>query len=178
MEYEKNVKDAVEVFGREWIIFVISTLVVGALGCLTLGLLMGPLVAGLGAMFLKAKKGEKPVFNDLFQFNGKFIGMAVMGLLVGLGVMLGTILLILPGLLLATMWMYSLYAMAYDGKGISESMKASWEMVKKAGVWQQLVVLLAIGLFNSIGAAFFGIGTLVTLPLSIGFLAISYGQLK
>jgi hypothetical protein len=177
MNYEKTVNQAIDVYKKNWVILAVSTLVVFALGCITLGLLFGPLMAGLGAMFLKAKKGRKPVFDDLFQFNGKFVGLAVMGLLAFLGIMLGCVLLVLPGLLLATLWMYSIFAMAYDNKGIIESMKTSWAIVSKNGIWQQLVVLLAIGLLNSIGAAFV-VGSLITFPLSTGFLAILYDENK
>jgi hypothetical protein len=177
MNYEKTVNQAIDVYRENWVILAVSTLVVFALGCITLGLLFGPLISGLGAMFIKAKKGKKPVFDDLFQFNGRFIGMAVMGLLSCLGVFVGLVFLILPGLLLATLWMYSIFAMAYGGKGIIGSMKASWAIVVKNGLWQQLVVLLAISVLNSIGGAFV-VGTLITVPLSTGFLALLYEENK
>jgi hypothetical protein len=177
MNYEKTVNKTIDIYKENWVILAVSTLVVLALGCLTLGLLFGPLLSGLGAMFLKAKKGKKPVFDDLFQFNGKFLGMAVMGLLVCIGVFFGCVFLVLPGLLLATLWMYSMFAMAYDNKGITGSMKTSWDIVIKNGLWQQLVILLAIGVLNSIGGAFV-VGTLITMPLSTGFLAMLYDENK
>jgi hypothetical protein len=177
MSYEKTVSKAVAVFSKDWVIFAASTLVVLALGCLTLGLLLGPLMAGLGAMFLKAKKGKKPLFNDLFKFNGKFIGMAVMGLLIFICVCFGFVFLVLPGLLLATLWMYSMFAMAFDNKGIIASMKKSWGMVSKKGLWQHLVILIAIGILNSVGGALV-IGTLITMPVSLGFLAMLYEENK
>lgn len=173
MHYEKAVNKSIDVFKDNWVVLVVGTLVVFALGFITLGLLFGPLTAGLGAMFLKAKEGKKPVFNDLFQFNSKFIPMAIMGLLIGIAVFFGLVLLIVPGILLATLWMYAIYAMAYDNKGIGDSMKASWDMVMKNGIWQHVVILLAIGIFNSIGGAVM-VGTLITFPLSIGFLAMIY----
>jgi hypothetical protein len=177
MNYEKTVKQAVNIYAKDWVIFSVSTLVVFALGMLTLGFLFGPLTASLGAMFLKAKSKKKPVFDDLFRFNGKFLGMAIMGLLVCLGVLFGFIFLILPGLLLSTLWMYSMYAMALDNKGIIGSMKTSWDFVIKNGLWQQLVVLLAIGILNSIGGAVV-VGTLITFPITTGFLAMLYKENK
>ena len=173
MNYEKAVNKAVDVYKENWVIFAVSTLVVFALGMLTLGLLFGPLMAGLASMFLKAKEGKKPVFNDLFRYNSKFIGMAIMGLLIGILVCLGLALLILPGLLLMTLWMYSIYAMAFGDKGIIDSMRSSWNMVIKNSIWQHLVILLAIGILNSIGGAIV-VGTLITLPLTLGFLAMMY----
>ncbi|HRU38465.1 MAG TPA: hypothetical protein P5511_01210 [Candidatus Goldiibacteriota bacterium] len=177
MNYEKTVNKAVEIYKENWVILAVSTLVVFALGMLTLGLLFGPLMAGLAAMFVKAKSGKKPAFNDLFQFNGKFIGMAVMGLLIGTLVFLGCLALVLPGLILATLWMYSIFAMAFENKGITESMKASWNFVMKAGLWQQLVIMLAIGILNSIGGAII-VGPLITIPLGMGFLALIYTENK
>lgn len=177
MNYEKTAGKSVEVFKENWVVFVVGTLVVFALGFITLGLLFGPLTAGLGAMVLKAKSGKKPVLKDLFQFNSKFFFMAIMGLLIGIAVCFGLILLIVPGLLLASLLMYSIYAMAYDNKGIGGSMKSSWQMVMKTGLWQHVVILLAIGIFNSIGGAVI-VGTLITFPLSIGFLAMVYDNNK
>lgn len=177
MKYEKTVKQTVGIFIKNWVVLSVSTLVVIALGCLTLGLLFGPLMAGQAGMFIKAKNGKKPVFDDLFKFNSKFIPMAVMGLMAGIGIMFGTIFLILPGLLLAALWMYSLYAMAFDNMGIFASMKKSWDMVMKNGIWQQLVILLCICVLQSIGGAIV-IGTLVTFPLSMGFLAMLYEENK
>lgn len=178
MNYEKAVKEAVNVFVKDWVVYVVATLIVFALGCLTLGFLFGPLTAGLGNMFLKAKSGKKkPVFDDLFIYNGKFFVMAVMGLLIFLGVFFGICLLVLPGLLLATLWMYAIYAMAYDNKGITESMKTSWDIVTKKGLWMHLVILLVIGIFNSIGGTIV-IGTLVTFPITTGFLAMMYEENK
>ncbi len=176
MHYEKLVKQAVDFYAKNWVILAVSTLVVFALGCITLGLLFGPLMAGLGAMFVKSK-GKKPAFDDLFQFNGKFLVMAIMGLLIGVLVSIGCVFLIVPGLLLATLWMYSIFAMAFDNKGIIDSMKTSWAIVMKKGLWQHLVILLAVGIFNSIGAAIV-IGTFVTFPLTAGFMAMLYEENK
>jgi hypothetical protein len=176
MNYEKLVKKSVDFYAKNWVVLAVSTLVVFALGCLTLGLLFGPLFAGLGAMFIKSK-GKKPVFDDLFKFNGKFLAMAVMGLLIMILVSIGCVFLVLPGLLLATLWMYAFYAMAFDGKGITDSMKTSWKIVMKKGLWQHLVILIAMGMLNSIGGAV-AIGIFVTFPLTAGFLAMLYEENK
>jgi hypothetical protein len=176
MNYEKLVKKSVDFYLKNWVILAVSTLVALALGCLTLGLLLGPLFAGLGAMFIKPK-AKKPVFDDLFKFNGKFLAMAVMGLLIIILVSIGCVFLLLPGLLLATLWMYAFYAMAFDDKGIIDSMKTSWKIVMKKGLWQHLVILVALGILNSVGAAIV-IGIFVTFPLTAGFLAMLYEENK
>lgn len=177
MNYEKSVHKAIDIYKENWIILSVSTLVVFALGMLTLGLLFGPLVAGLGLMFKKAKSGEKPSFDNLFQFIGKFIMMALMGILIGILIFLGSIILVLPGLLLATLWMYSIFAMAFDNKGIIGAMKTSWNFVIKNGLWQNLIILLAIGILNCIGGAIV-VGTLITIPLTFGFLTLIYDENK
>jgi len=177
MNYEKTVNKAVEIYKENWVILAVSTLVVFALAILTLGLLFGPLMAGLASMFIKAKAGKKPVFNDLFVFNSRFVAMAVMNLIIGILVFLGCIFLVIPGILLATLWMYSIYAMAFDNKGITDSMRTSWAFVMKTGFWQNLVILLVIGILNSIGGAVM-VGTLITIPLTLGFLAMTYMENK
>lgn len=177
MNYEKAIYKAIDVYKENWVILTVSTLVVFALGMLTLGLLFGPLMAGLASMFLKSKSGQKPVFDDLFRFNGKFILMALMGILIATLVSIGMLLLILPGVLLATLWMYSIFAMAFDNKGIIDAMKTSWNFVVKNGLWQHVVILLAIGILNSIGCTIV-VGTLITIPLSLGFLALLYNENK
>ncbi len=177
MNYEKTVYKTIDVYKENWVILSVSTLVVFALGMITFGLLFGPLIAGLASMFIKAKSGNKPTFDDLFQYNGKFILMALMGLLIGILIFCGLILLVLPGLLLATLWMYSIFAMAFDNKGIIDSMKTSWAFVLKNGLWQNVVIFLAAGILNAIGGTVV-VGTLITIPLTMGFLAMLYDENK
>ncbi len=177
MNYEKAVNQTVEAFKKDWIIFSVSTIIVLAVSIVTLGLLAAPMYAGLGSMFVNSTKGRKPVFNDLFIYSGKFFFMLVMGFLIAVPVIIGCFLLVIPGLILATFWMYSIYAMAFDNKGIIESMKTSWNFVAKNGLWQNLLVLIAVGVFQWLGGAIF-IGILVTVPMSAGFLGILYEENK
>jgi len=177
MNYEKTVYKAIDIYKENWVTLSVSTLVVFALGMITFGLLFGPLIAGLASMFNKAKSGNKPTFDDLFKYNGKFIIIVLMGILTGILVFIGFIFLVLPGILLATLWMYSLFAIAFDNKGIIDAMKTSWAFVMKNGLWQNVVILLAIGILNCIGGAVV-VGPLITIPLSMGFLAMLYDENK
>jgi len=177
MKYETVVNQTVEAFKKDWVVFSVSTLIVIAVSILTLGLLAAPMYAGLGAMFVKSKKGKKPSFNDLFTYSGKFFFMLIMAILIAIPVFIGSLLLIIPGLILATFWMYSIFAMAFDNKGVIASMKESWNFVAKTGLWQNLLILIVLAIFQSIGSAVI-IGTLVTFPMAAGFMALLYEENK
>ena len=175
MNFEKNVRRAADVFAKDWAFFITAGVIVCVLGTFTLGILMFPLAVGLGAAFLKAEKGRKPEYKDLFIYIHIWFKMAVMVLLILILVSFGFGLLVIPGLLLSALWLYSGFAMAMGKNGIIDSMKASWKIVSKKGLWEHVLMLFVLGFINTAASAFV-FGLLITLPLTTGFLAMSFTE--
>jgi len=75
-----------------------------------------------------------------------------------LAVMLGMILLIIPGLLIALGWMIASHIIVLEGQGVTDSLSRSWALTKGSKRW---LLLLAI-VFGVIGAV---IGVLISIPI-------------
>ncbi len=94
-----------------------------------------------------ADKKELPVAK-LFTFDMRTLYMIGMYILVGLGVALGLLLLIIPGIILALMWSFTIYEVAEKRAGPIQSMKESARITK--GYRLSIFVLALITLLMAI----------------------------
>lgn len=151
----------------------------GALSSTGVGLFLTPLV---GVNFFACAKrfreqGQKMNIGELFDFSNaieKILGPIVIGFMIGVGFLF----LIIPGIVLSMWWTFSPCVLA-DRPELSflEAMKESRFIAK--GNWINLIILfVAIGFLQILGAICFGIGLLVTIP--VGYLALynAYDQCK
>ena len=87
------------------------------------------------------------------QAIGKILPLIGLGILMTLGIMLGMILLVIPGLILALMWIVASPVMMAEDKGIIDSLKRSAELTKGSKRWIVLlfvvymVIAMVLGLF-------------------------------
>jgi uncharacterized membrane protein len=95
-----------------------------------------------------------------------FVWYLVGQIAVGLGVLIGFVLLIVPGVMLALGWMFSSYLIIDKGRGPLEAMKESWAMTK-GHKWQLLLLVLALIGINILGLLALVVGLLVTVPVSM-----------
>jgi hypothetical protein len=136
-------------FKRAWGLFVkdiapllIGALIAGVLSILTVGILAGPLFAGLYGMVIgRVRDGRQPHVGDVFagfeRFWSYFAAALVLVVLIGLAS-----LTIVGGFLLATIWIYVFPLMVDRGMGLSEAMRTSKDMVMKAGFWDHLALVI------------------------------------
>lgn len=163
-------------FKYPWI-FIISSLAALALSCATLGILAPVMWLGMGEMFLKADKGEKPSAEELFNQLDKTLMLDILGIIIGLSVMIGGILLLIPGLIVAALWIYAPYFMAYRETGILESLKLSSAAAGKNGIFIHITIAVTLGLIMSLGFNTI-IGALAAYPLCAGFTAFLFDEIK
>ncbi len=172
----QNAARIIAVFSNNfWFIIRASALSLAAC-VLSLGLLVPAMTAGMGMIFLKLKKGEKPEFSVLSGYLNKTLQLFALGLIIALASAAGVIFVFLPVVILA-FWMYAVFFMAYGNKGIGESLSQSAAAVVKYGFFSHVTAALALLLMNVAGALFFGLGLLFTFPLTAGFLAYNYEEM-
>ncbi len=165
-------------FKRAWGLFVkdigpllIGGLIAGVLSVLSLGILAGPLFAGLYGMVVgRVRDGRQPHVGDVFdgfhRFWSYFAAALVLVILIGLAS-----LTIVGGFLLATIWIYVFPLMVDRGMGLSEAMSTSKDMVMKAGFWDHLALII---LGFVIAAAVPGVLTVLTTPFLIVAVTAAY----
>lgn len=106
-----------------------------------------------------------------------FLWYLVGQIAVGLGVLIGLVLLLVPGIMLALGWMFSSYLIIDKGRGPFEAMKESWAMTK-GHKWELALLIATILGLNILGLLCLVVGLLVTVPVSMLAVVHAYRKLS
>ena len=120
---------------------------------------------GYTKIFLRIHDGESPKFVDIFQEYRIFWRYLGVSILVGLTVAGGLILLIIPGIIWLVRFSFSPIIIIDNKVSPVAAMKESYA-ITKGSFWKILLFWIVIGLINLLGLIFFGIGLLITVPVS------------
>jgi hypothetical protein len=150
---------------------IIGALIAGVLSILTLGILIGPLTAGLYGMVVKrVRDGQRPEVGDVFgqmnRFWSFFAAALVLGILVGLASVT-----VIGGIVLATIWLYVFPLMVDRGIGLGEAMGTSYRMVKEAGFWEHVALVIVCLVISSLAN---GVLAIVATPFFVAAVAAGY----
>lgn len=120
-------------------------------------LLQGALIFGAIADY----NGRKAPFSECMSVALRyFLPLLGLGILVGLGMILGFMLLIIPGIFIALGWSIAAPVLIVEGKGITDSISRSWELTKGYKRWILLLVIILI-VISTIISAVLGAFTLI-----------------
>jgi hypothetical protein len=150
-------------FLKDIVALLIAMVVAVALSIVTLGILAGPLYAGLHKMVVgRVRDGKSPEWNDVFGGLERF--WAYLGAALFLVIVIGLAwITIIGGVLLGTVWIYVFPLMVDKGMGLGEALGTSYRMVRENGFWEHLALVILFAVIGSIGGPAF----LVTAPLTI-----------
>lgn len=129
--------------------------------------LVGPVLAGLAlAAMRKATKGQVVLWDFFDGFRLRYLFWSSLAyLLIAIFSLVGLVFLIVPGLVIFGMYVFTFHFIVADEKDFWQAMESSRRFVSQDYFGFTLFAILMV-LLNGAGLAFFGIGTLVTLPLS------------
>lgn len=169
------IRNGWELFKKHWKFFVGVTVVMmavsvgvglstdyGAIISVVAWILQLFLSVGIMRVNLAVVDGGAPVKRLLFPNWKMVVRYVLASMLFGLVVIVGLILLILPGLYVAVRLQFFGLSVA-DGAGIVAALKNSWR-VTKGSVFNLVLYSLLAALVNILGVLFLVIGTLVTTP--------------
>jgi len=179
-------------FGMIFVGFLIYLVIAAILGNIPLVpiFVLPHIMVGYYIMCLKAVRGqETPELGDLFKGFSLYVPILLANILIGLGVFLGVLLLIVPGIILAMMWALTFFMLSDDVLEVEagaknkdqiggyDSMKASAELMSG---WKLKVFLysIVIGLIVVSGVILLGVGVLFTAPLGMMAFASMYNRIK
>jgi uncharacterized membrane protein len=192
---EISIKDclteAIELYKNNFFLVIITSAIAIVGSALTIGVLAGPLIAGLFLVLLKlydqqlsGVDGPKPEVGEVFQAFDKFKDTFLFFLgFILVNIIVDGICSIIPGiggylsfaisLALATAVMFAIPLIAENGSAAIDAVKESIEKTKPN--FLQLAVLVLIGqLIASIGVFIFGVGVFITAPFYILITTIAY----
>ena len=157
----KTMQDQIVVYIANTVIFFIVCFL---LGITVIGLLAIPaVIGGYTESLIRAARGDKVEIGDFFKagFN-KFGTLLGAGILFMLGVGIGLICLIIPGIYLMVRWFFVTYLIVDKDAGVSEAFEKSGEMVSNI-FWEVLAVFIINAVIESIGCSI-GVGAILTTP--------------
>ncbi|MCD4801264.1 MAG: glycerophosphoryl diester phosphodiesterase membrane domain-containing protein [Methanococcoides sp.] len=161
MDYE-------DIFSRSWnafkgnvAAFIVATIIVvfGSIFIVTIA----PLFYGLTYMAVKGLRGEKVEINDVFEGFNRFVKSWVLLLVSVILIGIGYMLLILPGLILSILLIYSFPLLVIKDYGAMDAIKESIDISKQNFV-DSLVLFIIVAIISTIGGITY-LGTFVTTPI-------------
>ena len=126
---------------------------------------------------LEVYDNRQPRLEDLFVVPAHWISYLIAGIIFGIVVGFGFLLLVIPGLYMLTRWFFFGYAIVDRGADATQSLGASWDLTR-GHVLETFLFIVVLILLNIIGAIFFGIGLLITAPISLMAATYAYRTLR
>jgi hypothetical protein len=144
MNFQAYLENAYRIIKEEPFILIIGGFVVHLLTVFSLGLLAGPFMGGYTLLIiLYLRENKRPVFNDIFSGLQQFANLFPYFLIL-LFIFIGLKLLILPGLIFATWWIYVLPLMVDRQMPFMKAMQLSMTKVNEKGFLMHFVFLLLL----------------------------------
>jgi hypothetical protein len=152
MDLGKCFNDAIEIYKRNVLLLLLAALLYDALSVCTLFILAGPLYGGICILTLNAfRRGDKVIdLADLFRAFDRFGPLVGLFFITLFGTLLGFALLIVPGVILSTIWMFPFYLFIDRRLPVFDALRESYDLVMRNGFWNNLL-LLAIELALTVG---------------------------
>lgn len=148
-------------------IFIIFSLI----GIVTLsnpgsGLIFGgPILVGYYLFIRHLQAGEDPDIGIFFQGFNKFLPLLVLNLLMSIVILIGFMLLIIPGIYLTVSYLFTHLFVYFYNISPAEALTLSRKMVK-SNFTQILYLWLILFGINALGVLALGVGLLLTIPFS------------
>jgi len=180
MDFKKHLETAWQLTLKFIAPLILMTLVMFIVGCVTLGILAPVTMAGyMQAILLMVREGREPKVQDLFSQMRLFFPLLAFGIVVFIVIMIGFMLFVLPGIIVALAicfgCLYMLPLMTDKQMGLIDAIKKSCAMAKQGTILDHIVVTLLFMGISGIGGSVF-IGWLFTQPLATVFLLSVYEE--
>jgi uncharacterized membrane protein len=156
--------------------YALLGLVFVALNGLVPIILQGPLLVGFHIYCLKRILGRPAEFPDLFKGFNFFVPALVASLVISLFAFAGTLLCIIPGLVITAMYKFTYLFIVDKRMDFWPAMQASHAVVKNDYFGFTMFLLLMV-LVNILGALCCIVGILITIPVTMAAITVAYGEL-
>jgi uncharacterized membrane protein len=182
-------EDGFNLYKSNFGILILASLIGGVLSTVTIGILTGPMMAGvvLIALALYDRKTPPPDIKELFQgFNYflptfllwliLFVVCMVVSLILSFIPVIGSLAAMILFLVAMSIEIMATILIVEQGMDFWPALSAVFEKIK-SNPWPLLGFLLLAGLIGNIGGVACGIGMVLTLPIAFGSLVAAYRDL-
>jgi len=139
-------------------------------------ILQGPMIAGFHIYTMKKLMGQRTELADLFTGFNYFVPTLVASILIGVFVFAGTLLCIIPGLVMAAMYKFTYLFIVDKRMDFWPAMQASHAVVKHDYVGFTLFLVL-LALVDILGALCCVVGLFVAIPVTFAAITVAYKEI-
>jgi hypothetical protein len=178
MDFRRHLETAWSLTLAHLVPLIFMTLLMFAVSVLTLGILAPVTMAGYTHSILKlVLDGREPRLQDVFSQMNLFLPLLGFSLLVLIAIAIGTVMLVIPGILVALavsfFCLYMLPLMTDRRLGVVDAVRESARMALDGVVVEHIVVVILFLGITAIGGSVF-IGSLFTQPFATTFIMSVY----
>ena len=176
-------------YKRNFTTLVLAALIALVLSTVSIGILTGPMIAGLIiiALQLLRKAEPKPEAGAVFKGFSYFLSSFLFTVIWGIGILIGSLVvgwIPIIGQLLSLFFVYAAQALLMFGLYlIVDKQMDFWPASQlsiqtvKTNFWPFFGLAAIASIIGSIGALAFGIGIVLTIPIQICILAVTYQEI-
>jgi len=173
---QETLTEAWNLFREDFVLYIIAGLVVIVTAVVSLGLLAGPLTVGFIKLVEKRRRGEECIATDVFDGFSQFGVSLIASILIGIGVFVGLLLFVLPGLIFGLAMAFTFPAIAIDNETATGGMAKSLAIITENLALSAVFLVIMLVLSGIGGAVVFG--TLLTMPFSLILITLAYHRLR
>jgi uncharacterized membrane protein len=123
-------------------------------------------IAVIRVSIAHVRKEEISITSSLSGLGWKdYLWYFLTSIVMGLGILLGLVLLIIPGIILALMWMFSLFLVLDKHDGVVSALKHSYH-ITLGHKWDLLALVIIMIVINVLGTLALLVGLLISLPVT------------
>ncbi len=185
----KWIEEGFNLYKNNFTTLVLAALIALVLSTVSIGILTGPMIAGLIIITLQLlrKADPKPEAGVVFRGFHYFLNSLLFTVIWGIAILIGSLILgwfPIIGQLISLFFIYAAQAFLMFGLYLIVDQQmdfwpASQESIQtvKANFWPFFGLAAIASIIGSIGALAFGIGIVLTIPIQICILAVAYQEI-
>jgi len=155
LDLARATNDALDTYKRHFFTFLMAAIVFDVLSVCSAFILTGPLWGGIVLMCLRVMSDPKaePRLGDMFGAFHRFWPLLGLFVITTIAVLAGLAVLIVPGLIVAGLWLFPVYLMLDQNMGVMDSLGTSARIVIRRGLWINVAaafVIMAIAIGPSL----------------------------
>lgn len=168
--------EAWNLFTNDFVLWIIAGLIMLVVTIVSFGILSGPMTVGFIMLVEKRLRDEPGSATDIFDGFSHFGASLIAFILIAIGAVIGSLLLVLPGLLFCLAMAFTFHAIAIDDEDATGAMGKSFNLIKENFALSAVFLVIVLILSGIGGAVVFG--TLVTMPFTLVLMTLAYHRLS
>jgi hypothetical protein len=173
---QEVLRESWELFKNDFVLYLLAGLLLIVVSIVSFGLLSGPLTVGFISLIEKRRRGETGGPTDVFDGFDKLGASLVASILIGVGVFLGLLVLVLPGVLFGFAMAFAFQAIAIENETATGAMSRSFDIVRE-NLALSIVFVVIVIILSSIGSLVV-FGAIVTMPFSMILMTLAFRRLS